>query len=189
MYILITEDQTDFDAVKAIIRRLSNDSNISIKGKGFNGAGEITNKGAATIKSLLTTETKGCIIVRDCDGRNGDEKFKLLKSDVVDKVKTKTPFCIVLPKHELEAWYLADIHCVTKIWGQWRPERGYDQPESFAKAKEELIKISRTGNLKPRYSTSDGKLIAMHMNLNTVREKCPSFEPLYIFIKEGKRNA
>ncbi|MDR8049890.1 DUF4276 family protein [Burkholderia cenocepacia] len=190
MYILITEHQSDFDAVKTIIRRLSGQPELTVKGRGFNGAGEINNKGAVTIQSLLTTQTQGCVIVRDCDGIDGSQKFKSLKSDVVDKIKTKTKpsFCIVLPRHELEAWYLADIKCVTNVWKQWRPEREFGNPESYEKAKEELLKISRTGNLKPRYSTGDGKNIAMHMDLDVVRKKCPSFGPLYDFITHGKGN-
>ncbi|WP_157660238.1 DUF4276 family protein [Burkholderia ubonensis] len=190
MYILITEDPTDFDAIKIIIRRIAGQPNLSVRGKGLNGAGEIKNKGAAIITAFASNETKGCIVVRDCDGLDSKGKFKSIKSDVFDKVKIKQkpPYCIVLPKHELESWYLADISCVTRVWPRWRPTEKYGHPESIAKAKEELIRISRAKNLKPRYSTSDGASIADVMDLEVVRRKCPSFEPLHSLITKSEGN-
>lgn len=190
MYILITEDPTDFEAVKVIIRRIAEKPNLPISGKGFNGAGEIKNKGAATIEALLRPETRGCIVVRDCDGLDSEGKFKSIKADVFDKIKYKEKyqFCVVLPKHELEAWFLADIKCVTKVWPQWKPEKEYHQPETISKAKEELMKISRTHNLKPRYATSDGAQIASKLDLEVVRRKCPSIEPLYRLVQGNKGN-
>ncbi|MDP9585638.1 UNVERIFIED_ORG: hypothetical protein J2791_004953 [Burkholderia contaminans] len=190
MYILITEDPTDFDAIKIIIRRIAGQPNLPIKGKGLNGAGEIKNKGAAIINACASNDTKGCIVVRDCDGRDSEGKFKSVKSDVFDKVnfKQKPPYCIVLPKHELESWYLADIDCVTKVWPQWRPTEKYGQPETIENAKEELIRISRVNKLKPRYSTSDGASIANSLDLEVVRRKCPSFEPLHALITKCEGN-
>ncbi|WP_175769539.1 DUF4276 family protein [Burkholderia cenocepacia] len=190
MYIVITEDQTDFDAIKIIIRRLAGDPNLPVKGKGLGGAGEIKNKGAAIIAAFASNETKGCIVVRDCDGLDSAGKFRSLKSDVFDKIdlKQKPPYCIVLPKHELEAWYLADIGCVTHIWPQWRPTEKYNQPETVEKAKEELVKISRVKKLQPRYATSDGASIAKYLDLSTVRRKCPSFEPLHTLITRSEGN-
>lgn len=191
MYILITEDPTDFEAIKVIIRRIANQPNLSIKGKGLNGAGEIKNRGAAIIKALASDDTKGCIVVRDCDGLDSQGKFKDIKADVFGKVtlKKNPPYCIVLPKHELESWYLADIACVTKVWPQWRPTKKYDQPEAIANAKEELRRLSRLDTLKPRYSTSDGAAIANVMDLDVVRRKCPSFEPLHTLITKSLGNA
>lgn len=190
MYILITEDPTDFDAIKTIIRRISRQPNLTVKGKGLNGAGEIKNKGAAIINALVSHETKGCIGVRDCDGRDSKGKCDTIKSDVFDKLKLKQKpaYCIVLPKHELESWYLADIDCVTQVWPQWRPTEKYPQPESVEKAKEELIRISRVKNLKPRYATSNGASIANVMDLEMVRRKCPSFEPLHALITKSEGN-
>ncbi|MBH9721734.1 DUF4276 family protein [Burkholderia contaminans] len=190
MYILITEDQTDFDAIKIIIRRIAGQPKLSVKGKGLGGAGEIKNKGTAIITSLVSDETKGCIVVRDCDGLDSEGKFKSIKADVFDKVKfkQKPPYCIVLPKHELESWYLADIGCVTRVWPQWHPNGKYNHPETIKNAKEELIRISRINNLRPRYSTSDGVSIANVMDLEIVRRKCPSFEPLHALITKSEGN-
>lgn len=190
VYILITEDPTDFDAIKIIIRRIALQPNLPVKGKGLNGAGEIKNKGAAIISALATNDTKGCIVVRDCDGLDSKAKFTDIKTEVFDKVaiKGKPPYCIVLPRHELESWYLADIACVSKVWSQWRPTKTYGQPEAIANAKEELSRISRLDNLKPRYSTSDGAAIANVMDLDVVRRKCPSFEPLHTLITRSQGN-
>jgi hypothetical protein len=190
VYILLTEDRTDFDAVKIIIRRLAGNDSLPICGKGFNGAGEIKNKGTATINALWEPEFKACIVVRDCDGTDSAGRLASVKQDVFDsiKIKEKPVLCVVLPKHELEAWYLADIQCVTQIWPQWHPEREYPNPETIVDPKKELERLSRTKNLKPRYSTNDGAAIANKLNLEIVRKKCASFHPLYNLVTEGKGN-
>ena len=190
MYILLTEDKTDFDAVKVIIRRLANDEGLPIHGRGFNGAGEIKNKGTATINALWEPTFKACIVVRDCDGVDSAGKLSAIKKEVFDemRVQGKPILCVVLPKHELEAWYLADIQCVTNIWKQWKPEKDFPNPESLPDPKGDLERLSRAKNLKPRYSTNDGAAIARKLDLEIVRKKCSSFQPLYALIKEGKGN-
>jgi hypothetical protein len=188
VYILLTEDPTDFDAVKSIIRRLAGNPSVPVRGKGFNGAGELLKRGAPSIDALLDKNTAGCIVVHDCDGETIERRHQRVIAEVFQKVKKRGVFCAVIPKQEIEAWILADIDCVTKVFPGWRPARQYLNPEAVPKAKEELIRLSRGQNMRPRYSTADNKEIAKVLDLKAVRAKCPSFLPLATLIEQGTGN-
>jgi hypothetical protein len=188
VYILLTEDPTDFDAVKAIIRRLAGDLSLPVRGKGFNGAGELLKRGAPSINAILDNNATRCIVVHDCDGDDSEERHQRVVAEVFGKVKKKGVFCTVIPKQEIEAWILADITCVTKVFPGWRPDRQYPNPETVPKAKEELIRLSKGPNMRPRYSTADNKELANVLDLAIVRAKCPSFAPLAMLVEQGKGN-
>ncbi|MDR5647139.1 DUF4276 family protein [Burkholderia cenocepacia] len=191
MYIVLTEDQNDFEAIKIILKRLENDQHLQVKGRGFSGSGQLFNLGAITFNSIIkatNARNPKCVVVHDCDKDESEHKHQRVAKDILTKIKTEAILCSIIPKQEIEAWILADIASVTKVFNGWIPKKSYPQPENIDDPKEELKKQSRTQNLKPRYTESDAAKLAAVLDLETVRRKCPSFQILHNLVKTQQGN-
>ena len=58
---------------------------------------------------------------------------------------------------------------------------------TFAFSKEHLERMSRMDGTRPRYAHAvHNPKIAKHLDLEKVREKCPSFRPLFSFVGKMK---
>jgi hypothetical protein len=90
--------------------------------------------------------------------------------------------CVLIPVQEIEAWILADIQAVTKIFSGWLPDEIHN-PEAIPSPKEHLEALSRQANRRPRYSHAvHNPRVAQHLDLEKVYRKCPSFRPLKDFV-------
>jgi hypothetical protein len=191
MYIVIAEDETDYEAVKVFIERIA-PKKVSVDGCGFDGCGDLVNQGARVLNTLAKKEVNRFVIVHDCDGHAADNRRQLVIDKIVKRVTAKGNFCLLIPKEELEAWFFADISCVTKVWSGWRVgkdiDKKYPNPENVAKPKELIRKLSVDQSLKPRFNTNKNKLLAQHVDLTKIEKKCPSFLPLKRFVVEGLSN-
>ena len=92
-------------------------------------------------------------------------------------------YCIIVPVQEIEAWILADIEAVTRVFPSWLPAAFAGNPELIDDPKEHLERLSKATNKKPIYHHSThNRVVAEHLNLNKVRQRCPSFQPLVDFV-------
>lgn len=191
MYIVIAEDETDYEAVKVFVKRIAS-RKVNVEGRGFDGCGDLVRQGARVLNTLAKGKSNKFIIVHDCDGDEVNNRRKLVIDRIVKKVTAKGDFCLLLPKEELEAWFFADISCVTKVWSGWRIKKEivskFVNPESVVKPKELMKKLSLDQSLKPRFSTNKNALLATHVNLDEIEKKCPSFLPLKRFVVDGVGN-
>jgi len=191
MYIVIAEDETDYEAVKVFIERIA-PKKVVVNGRGFDGCGDLVKQGARVLNTLAAKEANKFIIVHDCDGHAADERRQLIIDKIVKKVTAQGSFCLLIPKEELEAWFFADITCVTKIWTGWRVDKDIDKkypsPENVPRPKELIRKLSVDQSLKPRFNTNKNRLLAQHVDLAKIEKKCPSFLPLKQFVADGVTN-
>lgn len=189
MYAVLGEDRSDVETLQELIFRIADNRRISIKKKGYSSCGEMLRKGARQLKAFHAIGCAKFIICYDSD-RDCPEKRK---KEIVDKVIKPSGvagiFCALVPIQELEAWVLADILAVSNIITGWAPAKEITNPESIQDPKEYLEKLSRA-NQRPRYShATHNPRIAKYLDLEKLRARCPSSEPLFEIIKNSKGNA
>ena len=188
MYGVLGEDASDFETLKVLIRRLADDEKTPVKGKGCKGGAELLKHGWRDLKSLAGLGCTHFVIAHDADQKPVKEVERELAAKIIKPSGVKTGICLLVPVQEIEAWLLADLAAASKIFPGWRPQSEAN-PESLARPKEHLEKLSRQQGGRPRYShaTHNPKL-AEHVNLAEVAKRCQSFLPLEAFVRQGKVN-
>ena len=187
MYGVIGEDKSDVDTLKILIRRLTDNEGVCIKGKGYNGCAQMLRKGAKQLKLLSELGCDRFIVCYDADQQNPQLRYEKVVQNVVKPSGLWSLMCILIPVQELEAWILADVSAGSKIFNDWNVKE-IRNPENINSPKEYLEKLSKKGS-KPRYShaTHNAK-IAMYLDLKKVKRKCPSFLPLVNLVVNSQGN-
>ncbi len=174
--------------LKVLIRQLAGNDRLPIRGKGFDGCGKLLKDGWKYLNSLPDLNCSRFIIAHDADQREPQVVRRELIDKIVKPSGVKSSFCLLVPVEEIEAWLLADIEAVSKIFKGWSPDN-ITNPESNSDPKEFLEKRSRLEGGRPRYSdTTHNPKLAKHIDLTTVFNRCKSFRPLEEFVKNGKGN-
>jgi len=179
---ILGEDNSDVESLKVIVRRLRKDESISIKGKGYDGCGQLLRKGARQLELLAELGCSHFIVCYDSDGHSPLSRFNEVVERVVKPAGVMEKSCIVIPVEELEAWLLADIEAVVNVCKSWRPGP-IPNPERIPSPKEHLEKLSRDSKHRPRYSHAvHNEKLSKYIDLDKVSRKCPSFKPLEDFV-------
>lgn len=181
MFGVIGEDKSDVESLKVLIKRIASDNSLTVRTKGFSGCGEMLRKGASHIRLFERLGMSRFIICYDADGADPDERRNVAISRIAVPAGV-TDFCIVVPVQEIESWILADLSAVTNVILSWRPE-DHGNPESVADPKEQIERMSRGANKKPRYShATHNPIVVRYLDLDKIYQKCPSFRPLRDFV-------
>lgn len=191
MYAILAEDPSDLKVLAILIRRIAKDDSIRITGKGYQGAPEMLKQGAKQLKVYQANEKiQRYVICYDSDGKNAEARRQELISKIVKPANIKHPVCALVPIQEIEAWIMADMKAVKKVITSWDYGKDIPRPEMIESPKEHLEKLSRQNqNQKPRYSHAmHNEKIAVHLDLESVKHKCPSFSPLVMLVNEGVGN-
>lgn len=184
MLAVLAEDKSDYETLKILIRRLLDEPQLAVRGKGYGGCGELFSKGARDITTWNKLGSKKFVICVDADGDEQGRRNRI-KSDVVDKTTVAAGCCVLVPVEEIEAWILADVAAVGKVITGWKNASSLNiqSPESIRRPKERLEELSRGDNFKPRYShASHNPAVARHLDLQRIEKKCPSFKRLKEFL-------
>jgi len=189
LYAIIGEDPSDVSTLKVLIKRIANDESLSIKAKGYAGCAEMLRKGAKQIAIFANDyDCQRFVVCYDCDNGDPNERHKEVTIKIVEKCAAKGIYCILIPIQELEAWILADIAAVSHVFKGWNPDE-ITNPEAIKDPKEHLEKLSRTSNRRPRFShATHNEVVARHLDLQKVANKCPSFRPLNDLVLKGVSN-
>ena len=188
MYGILAEDDSDIDTLKVLIRQLAGNDKLPIRGKGFDGCGKLIKDGWKYLKSLPDLNCSSFIIAHDADKKEPNEVRRGLIDKIVKPSGVKCSVCLLVPVEEIEAWLLADIEAVSKIFKGWNPDN-ITNPESISDPREFLERLSRLEGGRPRYShATHNPQLAKHIDLNKVSKRCKSFRPLEEFVKNGKGN-
>lgn len=189
MYGIIGEDGSDVDMLVELVRRISGNERLPVRKQGFSGSGELFKKGILTLRTFSLMRCSRYIIVYDSDGDHPDTRKRRIVEEIINRSGVAGEFCALVPTQEIEAWILADIGCVTQQFPGWKPTREYANPEGINSPKEFLRRLSREGVAKPRYSNAiHNPVLARYLNLDVVKAKCPSFEPLFTLVNDGRGN-
>jgi hypothetical protein len=184
MYGIFGEDQSDFDTLKAIVRKLKADNGIIVKGKGFDGGGNLVKGCWRPLKQLHVEGFRRFIVCHDADNREPDE----VRRDITERVIKPAGLgpdavhFIAVPVRAIEAWILADIESASQKFRSWKPAE-VRNPESLTKPKETLVAMSREGKSNPRYNhVTDNPKMIEYLNLARIADKCKSFRLLQDFV-------
>jgi hypothetical protein len=193
MYVVIAEDNSDFNCLQILIKRLAKDDSISIKGEGFNSCGTMLNKGAKVL-SLWNQkkEYRKFIICYDRDKESAQKRYEEVITKIIRPAGIKQAgnlICILIPTEEIESWILADIKAVSKVFSSWQPNTEYPNPEDVQNPKETLTKLSRINKPKPLYSHNiHNEKVMVYLDLTIVKKKCSSFAELADFVEHNIAN-
>jgi hypothetical protein len=191
LYGILGEHASDVDTLDILIRRLQEKHRQSVTQnlkKGYTGSGTLKNEGW---KALREFNRRGCarfLVAQDADQKDVGE----IRAEIIRKIIKPAGItgcvCIIIPVQEIEAWLLADILAVSKIFTGWKPKE-VASPESIAKPKEYLEKLSRQVNEKPRYiHAKHNAQLARYVDLDLVTKRCQSFKPLENLVVNGRGN-
>jgi len=120
VYGILGEDQSDVDTLKVLVRRLTGNESLPIKGKGYGGCGEMLNKGASQLRisAIAVANDSLCATTPTALTRSPSGTGETQNHTAIG---IREGCCIVVPVQALEAWILADIECATHIFTSWRP--------------------------------------------------------------------
>jgi hypothetical protein len=183
VYGVIGEEESDAEVIKVLVRKLKNSQTLKFLCKGFCGDGELLKNGA---KNLRAFKTQGCdkfVVCYDADGPDPAKRHEAVVKKIIEAAEIASEYFVVIPVQEIEAWILADIQAVTKVFTSWKPDPIKENPEGITNPKERLISENRKYFGKPKYTPSvHNPRVAEHLDLHTVRKRCPSFEKFAFWI-------
>jgi hypothetical protein len=181
---IIAEDESDVDAAKVLIRRISGKENISVKRFVGKGCGRIKRKSLSWANTLKSKGCKYLILIHDLDRKDINELRAGLESAI--SISPISPYLICIPVEEMESWWLADPDAIRKALKLRKAPKVKDQPQSITSPKEHIGDLVRkcSNNTKIYLNTEHNKTIAMHLDICKARKMCDSFEPLFKFVTE-----
>ena len=125
------------------------------------------------------------IVCHDADGPDPAISHEKVMKRIVEPSGLAASTCVLIPVQELEAWLLADVKAVTRIFTSWKP-KAVAKPESIPSPKEHLERLSEDQNRRRRYSHAiHNEQLAERVDLNRVERLCRSFRPLVAFVTTG----
>lgn len=187
MYGILAEDRSDVEVLQSLVQRIATAAGdkkaLSFKTKGYSGCAEMIRKGARDIRLFAGMSVNRVIVCYDSDRCAPGERVKEVEEEVLQKAGVKVESCIVVPVQEIEAWILADMDAVKHVLTAWKSvPKSHTNPESLNDPKEHLERLSKRHG-KPLYVHAiHNSKVAKHLNLDLLRQRCPSFKSLYDFV-------
>ena len=178
---IIAEDDSDVDSLQVLIKKITN-KNIATKRFVGKGCGKLKRKCSAWSFQL---KNRGCnllIFIHDLDRWNLNElNTKLLESLLPSAI---AKYIICIPIEEMEAWFLSDPRALRDAMNLKRIPNIKGLPESIKSPKEYLGQIifSASNGDKIYLNTKHNVKISEHVSIDSIKNRCPSFNPLYEFI-------
>ncbi len=191
---LLAEDETDCRTVEVLVRRIAlevTSTTIGIDRHSTGGCAELRKKAKARMQQMADDGCAAAIVVHDLDrdpsndGLN-DEAALRRRLEAIE-VPSGLPRLICIPVEELEAWFWADL-AVVQIVGRGKG-KDHPSPHLIKQPKEQLQRLSKAANGKPRYSTNNNEALAEKLDLAVCARRCPSFRALQEFVRGVLRAA
>jgi|SRR5690348_10615519 len=183
---IIAEDNSDFESVKVLIKKIISKEKITFKKAVGNGCGKLRRKACSYTTDL---KNRGCdliILFHDLD-RNDFQKLKQELEISLNKVSAVKKF-ICIPVEELEAWFLSDPEGIKNALNLYKAPKVKKQPETIIAPKEVLgdFIYSCSNKEKIYINTKHNEKISEHVSIDLMRQKCPSFNSLCEFLSSHR---
>ncbi len=183
---IIAEDNSDYDALKIIVKRIINNDKIGFKSRTSNGCGKLKRK---AFDYAVDLSNRGCdllLLFHDLDRNNLVE----LQKELQEKLH-KNPisnYFICIPIEEIEAWFLSDPECIRNTLNLKKTPKIKAKPETIASPKEYLESLVSSCSDKEKIylNTKHNSLLSANVSIDLIRQECNSFEKLFDFIKQQK---
>ncbi|HVX15111.1 MAG TPA: DUF4276 family protein [Pirellulales bacterium] len=182
MFGILGEDDSDIATLRTLVRRITSPS-VRVKGKGYDGCAKLLAKGAGDILIFRDLGVRRFIVSYDADKSDPAKVRSKVWESVVSPTGLAEDCCIVVPVQEIEAWILADMDAIRQVVSSFRPPKPIPSPEHIQDPKEYLERLSKDERgIKLYRHASHNEKVAVHLNLPTVRAKCPSYRPFEDFV-------
>jgi hypothetical protein len=177
---VLAEDDSDVAVLRQLLRKISPSKRFGTNKFVARGCGKLQNKCRSWAAVLAI---KGCsvlIVLHDADGRDSN-RLKALIQATLDPCPI-TPYVIVIPVEEIEAWLLSDPKALKTTFNLQKLPACPGNPGRIRDPKEYLRDlIWKTSNKSKRYvNTIHNTRIAQHVSVSALR-KCKAFLPLQAF--------
>ena len=183
-YGVFGEDDSDFEMLKVLIRRLAGDDRLTVGGRGYSGKGELLKSCARDLRELRRRGFHRFVIAQDADTddlRQIEVTRQRYLRTIVEPSGIEKSCCVVLPVQAIEAWILADVDSIAGRF-RMKPEPIHE-PERLARPKDILVRLSRDDRgVKHYHPVLHNKIVAQGLDLDRVADRCPSFRPLREFV-------
>ncbi len=187
MYAVLGEGPSDAETLKVLVRRLAGDETLPVLARGFKGGPSLLRDGAKAIGALWTQGARRFVICHDADGPDPIPIGRMLRERVLARLAGTPVHCLVVPVHEIEAWFLADPASINAVVRGFEPPR-VARPEGLADPKKHLERVARRAG--KRYNASlHNAAFARRLDLDAAYEHCPSFRPLADFVRGSASSA
>jgi Domain of unknown function (DUF4276) len=184
---VLAEDATDCNAVAVLVRRIAREvtaAPIGIDKHSTDGCAELRKKAGARMRQMVGDGCAAAIVVHDLDRSPNNyglnDEADLRKRLEAIEVPPGLARLICIPVEELEAWFWADP-VVVQIVGRGKG-KDHASPHLIKQPKEQLQRLSKAANGKPRYSTNNNEALAEKLDLAICARRCPSFRALQEFV-------
>lgn len=187
---LITEDETDANAIGILIQRITQTLNTSQPGLNKywgKGCARIRKKAEAKMVEMVNRGCAAVIIIHDLDRNPQNQQLNdliALRSDLESiAVPNGLQRYVCIPIEELEAWFWSDEATVKLATNGNDRAHAHPSPHLIAKPKELFERLSRGTNGKARYNTNKNPELAEKLDLPICEKRCPSFRALAEFVR------
>lgn len=178
---VIVEDDTDFEALRVLVRRIVEEASAGpppkVCKRAARGAGSIRQKIKAWMNDLVEDGCTKLIVVRDRDQRTE----KSIRSEL-EKHRPPAAATVCIPVEELEAWFFSDLAVLRKVAPEHANLNPHPNPHLIKSPKEQLQALSVDAKRRPRYSTADNARLAEVLGLEVCASKCSSFRHFRHFV-------
>lgn len=190
---VLCEDKTDFETLRELISRIARVAGAKPGDFGFgrrygNGCGNLRRKARVWAQELVDEGCEAIILVHDLDRvrnkLNDEDELRQMLERIPMPAAASTHLCI--PVEELEAWFFSCPTVMRKLSGE--DGHTHPSPHNIAGPKEQLMRLSRGKNKKPRFSTNDNPDYAKILNLEACAGACRSFRELRDFVRRYTAN-
>ncbi len=187
---VLTEDRTDSETIEVLIRRIAvargaAPGTVGLKARSGGGCAQLQKKAQSWMRQLVELdECDALVLVHDLDRnpQNGQlrdvQELRRLLTQIPAPAGVAPHICI--PVEELEAWFFASERVLHEICR--KPMPAHPSPHTIACPKEELQRLSKGANRKPRHSTNDNPRYAELLELEACARRCPAFHALTEFV-------
>jgi hypothetical protein len=179
---IICEDNSDFDSIKEIIRRIVGINNLDYKKQCGEGSSRIRSKCSKWAEQLKDRGCQLIIVVHDLDRENHSTLEQKLTRDISTSGAPHNYVCI--PIEELEAWFIANPETLKSHFNLNRlpPFRG--NPENILSPKEAIKRQVRlcSGGRARYINTTHNPKLAERIDLGQLYNKSQSYKKLHDYL-------